>query len=620
MRVFRDVLTGLLGGAVGGALAGLGEASLIAGGASLDEYGVFPFALVCYGFFGAAGGAAWGLLLSVASTVRRVGPAAPFASSVALPAAGLLMLVVRFRVVRDVFAENLPVFSLAGLAVHAGIVAGAALLAFLLWRGAARAEAGYGGPVSAAASLALMGAIALLVALVLGSAPEQGSATALSGAAGDRPNVVLVIADTLRADHIGPYGSKEVATPNIDGLAADGIVFENAFAQSSWTRPSIATTLTSLYAGSHKVMYKTDLLPDEVTTVAEVFSDAGYRSSGFVTNINVAPSFNFEQGFGRYSYLAPDFFFGATDSGAKLALYNGLRLVRERFLSNTKKVNNYYQDADVVNAAALPWLEEQAGEPFFSLIHYMDAHDPYMEIPYNGYGVARVNTPHPAASEAAELKRLYISNVEYLDGFLGGLVAALKGAGVYDRTVIVLTADHGEEFYEHEGWWHGTTLYDEQIHIPLILKLAANERAGSRAIGLARLLDVAPTLAAAAGVEPGTAWQGRDLLGATPVPTAVYAEEDHEGNVLEALRSPGWKLVLANADNPRGLEEVELYDLAKDPGETRNLAGAMPDRVAALRADLEALRVAARAAAVDAVEGEIDEASRERLRALGYIQ
>ena len=459
-------------------------------------------------------------------------------------------------------------------------------------------------------------------AVLTGLFGGEGKATGapLASSAGDRPNVVLIIADTLRADHVGAYGKRPVATPALDALAADGIVFERVYADSSWTRPSIATILTSLYPSSHSVMHKTDLLPDAVETLAETFRGAGYATVGFVTNINIAPSFHFEQGFDRYDYLAPDFFFGATDSGSKLSLYSGMRLIRERFLSKNKYVNHYYQDADTVNRETLPWLDDAAGRPFFVLIHYMDPHDPYFEIPYNGRAVARVETPNPPAERAEELRGLYQSNVEYMDRFLGALFAEMKKAGVYDDTVIAFTADHGEEFQEHGGWWHGTTLYDEVLHVPLIVKLPGSVRRGTREREIARLVDVMPTVLAAAGVDAPASCQGRDLLGSSKAPSAVYAEEDHEGNVLHAIRTERWKLILANAGNPRGLPEIALFDLQSDPGERHNLASEMPEKVAVLRADLQALERAAAGQAVHGKTGDIDAASRERLRALGYIQ
>jgi len=403
-------------------------------------------------------------------------------------------------------------------------------------------------------------------------------------------------------------------------LARDGVVFERTYAQSSWTRPSIASIVTGLYSGSHSVMYKTDLLPAGVVTVAEAMKSAGYRTSGFVTNINVAPSFNFQQGFDEYRYLAPNFFFGATDSGSKLALYSGMRLIRERFLSKYKSVEHYYQDAHTVNGTSLPWLDGHKDQRSFVLIHYMDPHDPYFEIPYNGKAVARVDTPNPAPERAEELRRLYASNIEYMDGFLGALFAQLKSEGIYDDTLIMLTADHGEEFHEHGGWWHGTTLYDEAVHVPLIVKLPGNRDAGRRESSLARLIDVAPTLLTAVGVAVPREVQGRDLFGKYQPITSIYAEEDHEGNVLASLRAGDWKLIVANAGNPRGLAEVELYNVTVDPQEKSNVAASNSERVAAMRKDLAAMHEASRASAVSGTSGALNAEDEERLRALGYME
>ena len=155
----------------------------------------------------------------------------------------------------------------------------------------------------------------------------------------------------------------------------------------------------------------------------------------------------------------------------------------------------------------------------------------------------------------------------------------MKKLGVYDNTVIALVADHGEEFYEHGGWWHGLTLYDEQIHVPFLIKWAKGMPAApaSSVAELARSLDVAPTLIAATGAAIPEAMQGIDLMqdGSKRDASAreVYSEEDHEGNVLWSLRTKTMKLIQANAGNPRGLEETELYDMRSDPTEMKNLAG-----------------------------------------------
>lgn len=613
------VIAGILGGFSGGALAGIGESLVIAATSQITEYWLFFFGAASYGLIGAGIGAGWSVVSGALPRLRSAEASA--ASSAALTAALLGLVVGRFRVVRDAFGESLPLLSGTGLAVHAGLLVGAAVV-YLAVSAAVRRSAGRRGPVGATAVAAvgvlIAGAlISLLTNLVAGGPAEKPSAVS-STAKG--PNVLLIIADTLRADHVGAYGARDVATPALDSLAADAVVFEKAFAQSSWTRPSIATILTGLYPGSHSVMHKTDLLPTDVVTMAEAMKEGGYRTAGFVTNINVAPSFNFQQGFDDYQYLAPDFFFGATDSGSKLALYSLMRLIRERFLSKQKFVSHYYQDAQTVNGTSLPWLAGHEGERFFALIHYMDPHDPYFEIPYNGRAVARVDTPNPAPERAEELRKLYAANIEYMDGFLAKLFAALKEQGLYDDTVIAFTSDHGEEFHEHGGWWHGTTLYEEQIHVPLIIKPAGGSGNSRREATLARLTDVMPTLLAASGVAVPPAVQGRDLFGSSQAPTAVYAEEDHEGNVLESIRTAEWKLVVANEGNPRGLAPVELYHLAADPGEKSNLAGEEPGRVAALRSDLEALRTVARASVVKGATGTIDAADEERLRALGYLE
>lgn len=615
----KRVLVGAVGGFAGGALVGVCEAAVISLVSGLTEYWVFLFGAVSYGGFGAAMGAGWAVAASLLAATRAA--TSVVGVSAGLVAAALGIVVARFRVIRDVFGESLAIGSGAGIAVHVGLIVGA-LVVFLVVRKLLCGAAERRGPLAAGLRWAVtVLVVALLSAVGLNAIAGGGDASpaqAAGTAAG--PDVVLVIVDTLRADHIGPYGASDVRTRALDTLAADGVVFEKAFAQSSWTRPSVATILTGMYPASHSVMHKTDLLPDTVTTLAEAMKDAGYGTKGFVTNINMAPSFNFEQGFDSYSYLSPDFFFGATDSGSKLSLYSGMRLIRERFLSKNKYFNHYYQDASVVNDLSLPGFADQGDASLFTLVHYMDPHDPYFEIPYNGKAVARVNTPHPAPERAEELRSLYVANIEYLDGFLAGLFGRMKEDGRYDDALIVVTADHGEEFYEHDGWWHGTTLYDEQVHVPLIVKLPGNRSAGKRVRSLARLVDVMPTILAATDVDVPDGNQGRDLFGKDAAPTAVYAEEDHEGNVLESVRTAQWKLVVANDGNPRGLEPMELFYLVDDPREERNLASSRTDQLATLTRDLEALREAAAANAVSGVTGDIDDAARERLKALGYME
>lgn len=617
MQALLKIVSSVFGGFVGGSLIGLLEGVVIAYAGGGEEYGVFRFGAISYGIIGALMGGGIGLGTVVLPFLGR-NPRLAGAFSGGSVAALLGLAVARFRVVRDLYAESLPIGSTEGLVVHLALLVAALLVLWAVRRLILSVSGENGAGIVAAAVLSVVCVGVGSTATAGLNMLAQGKSVPTAPGTAQGPSVILIIADTLRADHVGAYGSTATKTPAMDALAKDGTVFENAFSNSTWTRPSVATIMTSLYPSSHKVMYKTDLLPDAVETLAETMKGAGYRTVGYVTNINVAPSFHFEQGFQEYYYLTPEFFFGATDSGSKLAFYSGMRLLRERFLAKDKRVEHYYQDAQTVNGEALPWLDRNGDGPVFTLIHYMDPHDPYFELPYNGVAIARVDNPDPDPSQRDRMARLYASNVEYFDRFLGNLTEALKSSGQYDDTVIALVADHGEEFYEHKGWWHGTTLYDEESRVPFLLKLAKNAKAGTRVKEPVQLLDVSPTLAAAASVEAPGAWQGRDLFSDTPAPAALFQEEDHEGNILHSIRTDKWKLILANEGNPRGLAPVELYDMQADRKETRNVADDNAAVVEQLRSDLEALKVLAGSRAVSGSSGAIDSATSEKLKALGY--
>jgi arylsulfatase A-like enzyme len=221
------------------------------------------------------------------------------------------------------------------------------------------------------------------------------------------------------------------------------------------------------------------------------------------------------------------------------------------------------------------------------------------------------------------MRELYTGEVAHVDESFGALIEQLQRDGLYDRTAIVLVADHGEEFHDHGGWWHGTTLYDEQINVPLVVKWPSGTTdvgTMARPTGNARQLDVAPTVVAIAGVAPPSTWQGQDLKRGIPADQSVFSEEDHEGNVLAAVQTGQKKLIEANAGNPRGLAPRELYDLQADPHETQNLAATRPEDATRLAATLIELHGRAAQQAVAGSEAEMDETMRARLRALGYVQ
>ncbi len=637
---------GLCAAAAAGALVGAAEGGVVLAGRAGASPGVILYGEGMYALIALMPGLALGVAGALAYALWGVGKdrgrAASFYFCATLAPMGLV--IARFRILRDLFQEKLRLASAMGVGVHIALLAGAVLLFFILHRlvlsplfaRLARSDRPVIRRMSGAAGMLILLVILLatggLIAAGAGGerSSDVGEASQVVGVGG--PNIILIAVDTLRADRVGCYNGKVSWTPNMDRLAGEGVRFEDAIAQASWTKPSFATVFTSLYPSSHQAIRKPDMLPDEVVTLAEVLDEAGYRTAGFANNVNITSLFNFDQGFDTYTFLEPDFFFGADEAAAQLSLYNMARLVRERFLAHRTEVRHYYRDAETVNEHAIPWIEAHQNERFFLFIHYMDPHDPYFHHPYDGIGYARVHRPRPPAGLAAEYARTYDAEVAYMDARIGALLDRVRTLGLYRDALIVLSADHGEEFFEHGGWWHGTTLYDEQVRVPLIIKLpgdgegGAGGSAGRVRRDQARLLDIAPTLAAAAGLSPPETWQGEDLF--APGAEAgggrewAFSEEDHEGNVLRSTRTRAWKLILANPGNPRGLEPTELYRLDADPGEKKNLAGADPHRdvLRELQSRTEAAEELAREASVGAVQTEMDDATRERLKALGYIE
>jgi arylsulfatase A-like enzyme len=266
-------------------------------------------------------------------------------------------------------------------------------------------------------------------------------------------------------------------------------------------------------------------------------------------------------------------------------------------------------------------LDKKPRAPFFLFVAYMDPHDPYYPHPYDGTAYARAAHPNPEPSEAARLSRLYDGEIAFWDQHFGALIADLKKRGLYDQLTIVVTADHGEEFQEHGGFWHGTTLYDEVVRVPLLIKLPGNQRGGSVLTSFVQSIDLMPTLLEFAklpvphGVQGHDAFEGND---------AVFAEESHEGNVLSSLRlsrtGSTLKLISANPGNPRGLQPLELYHVDRDPHEQVNMAGDELELVnfAHKALDEQATNAALGRASQRKVDVADDTSAAARLRALGY--
>jgi arylsulfatase A-like enzyme/uncharacterized membrane protein YbhN (UPF0104 family) len=613
---------GLGTGILAGLLIGVTETAVIAAGgfgtdAQVLWYGPLAYASLL-GVLGMLGGGVLGLLPMDESDVRGWVPS--------LGLIGLLiplgLAITVFRLRRDVFAEQMPPAPvLLGVLGAAGVVA---LLLFFLGPRLFRSRLGR--IVQPALALGMLAVVTLGGAVLSRVAGPTGAAAAtppaVPSALSDRPNLLLVMVDTLRADHLSCYGS-DVDTPNLCSLADGAGSRLQAFSHSSWTKPATATLLTSLVPSSHGAMSKPAVLPEAVDTVAEVLAERGYTTGGIVSNINLAESFGFAQGFDEYHYLGPDYLFGASESSSKLILYQIGRSVLFKFRKGLR-FGDFYQDSEVVNEVAFDWLERHRDSRFFLFLHYMDPHDPYFTHPYDGYGIARVSNQNPDPEHAAEMQELYKGEIRYLDQNFGRLLERLRELGLEDDTLIVLTSDHGEEFQEHGGWWHGMTLYDEQVHVPLLVRWPQGWQGPAETEQLVRGIDVAPTLIRAAGASPPQSMQGiglREAGARSEKDRMAFLEEDHEGNVLRGVRTAEWKLIEANPDNPRGLAAVELYELEGDPGESENLAEERAAILSELAAHTEAQEQLARSqAAGDGEAASLSAAQEDALRALGYVE
>jgi arylsulfatase A-like enzyme len=429
------------------------------------------------------------------------------------------------------------------------------------------------------------------------------------------PNLVVLLVDTLRADGLGCYGAHPSPSPTLDRLAGEGLLFEQAVAQSSWTMPSMASLFTGLHPRSHGALGDLrhrrgddvpggEFLADDVVTWAELAARAGITTVGLSANPLVSRATNLAQGFETFVDFPWD------------------------------PAGRNWTPAAEINRAFLRWLAPNRGYRFAASLHYMEPHDPYTPPaalrPAAPAGVRpnvaagwirdlanRVNwhagPPAPPA-EIEHLRRLYAGEIRAWDDALAGLLEGLDALGLRDSTVLVVTADHGEEFQEHGHLAHGAHLYEESIRVPLLI--AGPGVARGRRREAAQGIDLLPTLASLLGVQAPPGLAGHDLRAdhaAAPVisETARGIAPDGARIDVVSVRDGGWKLIRTPA-----LDQFELYDLARDAGERENRYGRAPEgeRLAALLAAWQAH--VPRAPQVT----DRDPALHEKLRALGYVQ
>ncbi len=427
--------------------------------------------------------------------------------------------------------------------------------------------------------------------------------------------VVIVLVDALRADRLGVYGSTANLTPLLDALGREGVVFEAAQATSTWTRASIASLFTSRYPSSNRVRTFEDGLDGAYETLAEALTPAGVEGVAVTTNGNAGREFGFDQGFESFVY--PPVFEGEFTAAGVTEL--GLQVVAQR-------------------------RGVLAERPLFLYLHYIEPHDPYLPRPGftaadSGAGrfsgsradLQALDALPPGARQPADeqrLVRLYDGEVRYLDEHVGQLVAGLRRLGVYERTLLLVTADHGKELWDHGQRSHGLNLYQETLRVPLLMRFPGAARGvGRRVTEPISTVDVAPTILASLGLDPPPGFQGRDLspliLGrrrAEGLP-GVFSELSLGHKSLSAIRVGPNKLIRDR--RPGGQVTEELFDLAADPHERADLAGREGGQRARLAELLDRWEDAAATAAGPGWRVSPEQLSpgeREQLKALGYLE
>ena len=638
-NVLGTLVAGPLAGLLAGGAIGLFESAWLwhtLGG--LGDSGLFLWSALVYGLLFAVAG--MGVALGLVFIYLLIDRFPPLRWNYALAFAGTFLagglIIGLFRLRRDVFDGHMPdakSLALFGLLLGTLALFGGLKLVFasgfVLRRFPAQPKPVIGAGLAAYGIFVIAGLVLFTIMRPTQSQTDFAPAQKAQG-----PNIILIAVDTLRADYLKAWNPAiETETPNLDAFIQDSVRYQTAFSQASWTMASFGSIFSGMYPECHTAVTKTASLPPDVETIAELLQAGGYYTKGFANNPNIAAIFGYDQGFVDYVDLKKSLHFAASPSASNLTLYDVLIKVRETVNDRLKRpivVTDYYQPAPVVKDAALGFLdstERPADAPFFLFAHFMDPHDPFMDpdTRKGGFGRKRLGNPDPA-EYLDKMRAAYIGEIEYLDQYLGELFAGLKERGLYDDTLIVITADHGEEFHEHGGWWHGQTLYDEQTHVPYIVKLPGKARAGEVNSHLARNLDLAPTFLHFAGLPKGAMMQGQSLFDAAGEFTNAsigysYAENNFEGIVLQAVRTTTHKVIRANEGNKRNLPPLALYDLAADSKEQSNRAGdaALAEVEALLNGTIEAYLKICEENAVDPSQVTIDAGTLEALDAIGYI-
>jgi len=447
--------------------------------------------------------------------------------------------------------------------------------------------------------------LALLLLFVGGCSNEDVSKTDF--------NIVLITIDALRADHLSCYGYHRNTSPNIDKIAEKGIVFNNVISPSSWTTPSMVSLFTSVYPINHGIIkgfakgreiHNQKVFSDDIITLAELLKANGYETFGAASNLHLSEKFGFARGFDNYKCLP-------------------------------------WQTAPQVNRVVYSWESQiKNSGKFFLWIHYFDPHHPLtprtpwiehytsheltqqLNLSNKSSDYIQLNIPRLRKEALSNLVALYDSDINYVDLHIGELI---KNFELEENTLIIITADHGEEFFEHGQFGHGKNLFQETINIPLIIKLPHHDKKET-IDEYVNLVDIMPTIIDILNINPPEQLLGKSVLEKQglffrlmqiltnrEIDNYGFAELDRK-EVLKAILTPEWKYIY-NYKNKTG----QLYNIKLDPHELNNLADKKTKECTKLKGQLLSWVASSKTYPVKSQLFEISQEEKEKLEAMGYL-
>jgi arylsulfatase A-like enzyme len=632
----RRILLGVAAGLVAGPLVGMADAVYVLTAGPPAEYLALIYAVLLYAVAGVVLGLGMGLVLLLLGLMAPDWCEPPRCYTVAFVAVGTTLagIVSSQEIDRIVYLDQgLPNGTQALLA---GALA--ALAAFGLWLGPILlTRTPFKIILRRRGTVALYGVLAVLSAVfsfspVAGGdpagwiSPERELHDELAGA----PNVLLIVVDSLRPDALGAYGSHRADTPTLDALAEQGVLFEQAVAQSNWSRAALASILCSQLPSAHGVVDRRDRLEEPAVSLAELLRDHGMVTGALVNHPDLVRRFGLQQGFDWYPYLAPRFPLLASQSASRLGLYRLVRRYRARSTPVVPGIEEYYQPADIVLDQARHFIDRNRARRWFLMTHLMEPHPPLLREGPHGTEVIWEGGGRPAEGLEQPAREAYALAVTKADRAIGELLAWLEEQGLYEDTLVVVTASHGIALGERDRWGTGSSLYDEQVRVPLILRLPGAGLIGSRVPHQVRHIDLAVTIAHELGAVVPESWQGEDLIddalladsGAdweqSEASRVALSESGAIGRKEVAFRAEGWKLLRSGRPDPFAPGELRLYRISRDPGESVDLA----EQEVEVRERMERRMMEQLTSAEHIREGigqgTLDLQTSERLEALGY--